>query len=135
MGGVVEFLQQLLRINLNLMNKLTNLKVLKSRILQLLEEVKARKIKTLDLKKKSSFTDYLIISEGTSSRHVNSIIGKISKELKKNVISIEGLPLADWALIDFGDVVLHVFKPEIREHYNLEKIWSDHSPNEKKSFG
>ena len=117
------------------MNKLTNPKVLKSRILQLLEEVKARKIKILDLKKNSSFTDYLIISEGTSSRHVNSIVGKISKELKKNVISIEGLPLADWALIDFGDVVLHVFKPEIREHYNLEKIWSDHSPNEKKSFG
>ena len=65
------------------MNKLTNPKVLKSRILQLLEEVKARKIKTLDLKEKSSFTDYLIISEGTSSRHVNSIVGKISKELKK----------------------------------------------------
>ena len=69
------------------MNKLTNPKVIKSRILQLLEEVKARKIKTLDLKKKSSFTDYLIISEGTSSRHVNSIVGKISKELREIYIN------------------------------------------------
>ena len=117
------------------MSKCTKPKLLKSRILQLLEEAKAKKIKILDLKTKSSFTDYLIISEGTSSRHVNSIVSKISKELRKNVISIEGLPLADWALVDFGDIVLHVFKPEIREHYNLEKIWSEHGPNEKKSFG
>ena len=79
-----------------------------------MKKLRQEKNKNPRFKRKSSFTDYLIISEGTSSRHVNSIVGKISKELKKNVISIEGLPLADWALIDFGDVVLHVFKPEIK---------------------
>ena len=114
------------------MNKLTEPEILKNKILQLLDEAKAKKIKIIDIKMKSSFADYLVISEGTSSRHVNSIVNKVSKELKKNVLSIEGIPNAEWALVDFGDVVLHVFKPEIREHYNLEKIWSELAPNEKK---
>ena len=50
-------------------------------------------------------------------------------------MSIEGIPQAEWALVDFGDVIVHVFKPEMREHYNLEKLWSDSAPNEQQKFG
>tara|TARA_X000000950_G_scaffold288022_1_gene402860 strand:- start:125 stop:475 length:351 start_codon:yes stop_codon:yes gene_type:complete len=104
------------------------------KILQVLKDIKALKIKVLDIIDRGSIADYLIITEGTSSRHVHSIVSNVNKKLKKKVISIEGLTQADWAIVDFGDIVLHVFKPEIREHYNLEKIWSSSAPNEKK-FG
>lgn len=117
------------------MNKETNQENLRNQILDLLDVLKAKEIKTLDITTKSSFADFLIICEGTSSRHVSSIVNKISRDLKKNVHSVEGLPVAEWALIDFGDIILHVFKPDVRKHYNLEKIWSELTPNEKKSFG
>tara|TARA_X000000950_G_C13639434_1_gene546952 strand:+ start:308 stop:640 length:333 start_codon:yes stop_codon:yes gene_type:complete len=100
-----------------------------------LEEAKANKIKRIDIKEKSSFADFIIICEGTSSRHVNSITNKVSKQLRNKVLSVEGLPQADWALIDFGNIIVHIFKPEIRNHYDLEKLWSESSPDEKKSFG
>ena len=104
-------------------------------IINKLEEIKAHKIKILDIKNRTSLADYMIITEGTSSRHVASIVNNISKDLKRNIISSEGIANSEWALIDFGDIILHVFKPEIRILYNLEKIWSDKAPDEKKQFG
>lgn len=104
------------------------------KILSVLKDLKALKIKVIDIIDRGSIADFIIITEGTSSRHVNSIVTNINKKLKNKIISIEGLTQADWAIVDFGDIVLHVFRPEIREHYNLEKIWSSSAPDAKK-FG
>ena len=117
------------------MSSTKNSNSLLEKIIYLLEESKAKDIRIINVRKKSSFADFLVITEGTSSRHVGSIVNKVSKGLKKKVLSIEGLPKAEWALIDFGDIVLHVFKPEVRHHYDLEKLWSDSIPQEKKSVG
>lgn len=105
------------------------------RIIEKLEDIKAKKIKVLEIKDRTSIADYMIITEGSSSRHVASIVNNISKEMKRNIISLEGITNSEWALIDFGDIILHVFKSEIRTLYNLEKIWSDKAPDEKKQFG
>ena len=104
------------------------------RIIKKLEDIKAKKIKVLDIKDRTSIADYMIITEGSSSRHVASIVNNISKEMKRNIISLEGITNSEWALIDFGDIILHVFKSEIRTLYNLEKIWSDKAPDEKKNL-
>ena len=104
------------------------------RIIEKLEDIKAKKIKVLDIKDRTSIADYMIITEGSSSRHVASIVNNISKEMKRNIISLEGITNSEWALIDFGDIILHVFKSEIRTLYNLEKIWSDKAPDEKKNL-
>ena len=104
------------------------------RIMDKLEDIKAKKIKVLDIKDRTSIADYMIITEGSSSRHVASIVNNISKEMKRNIISLEGITNSEWALIDFGDIILHVFKPEIRTLYNLEKIWSDKAPDEKNNL-
>lgn len=101
----------------------------------LLEDLKALNIKVIDIENRSSIADFMIVAEGTSSRHVSSIANNITKKFKKKILSIEGLPKADWALIDFGDIVLHIFRPEIRELYNLEKIWGSDAPLEKQKFG
>ena len=103
--------------------------------LLLLEDLKANKIKTLNVTDKTSLADYIIITEGTSSRHVNSIANNIVKKLKKKILSVEGLPQANWALIDLGDIIIHIFLPEIREFYNLEKIWGSDVPFENKKVG
>lgn len=80
----------------------------------------------IDLRGRSTIADYLIIATGTSQRHVNAMAGQIPRILKsrgcKN-ISIEGGQQCDWVLIDIGDVVVHLFRAEIREFYNLEKMW------------
>lgn len=104
------------------------------KIIEKLEDIKAKKIKVLDIKDRTSIADYMIITEGSSSRHVASIVNNISKEMKRNIISLEGITNSEWALIDFGDIILHVFKSEIRTLYNLEKIWSDKAPDEKKNL-
>ena len=78
----------------------------------------------------------MIVVSGTSSRHVNAIVNKIVKSHKKNIISTEGLKSTDWSIVDFGDIILNVFKPEAREHYSLEKIWKDNDlKDEKVGFG
>tara|TARA_B100000989_G_C19524786_1_gene466162 strand:- start:1382 stop:1735 length:354 start_codon:yes stop_codon:yes gene_type:complete len=117
------------------MKKFNDVSKLLENIINCLNEIKAINTKIIDLKNKSSISDFLIICDGTSSRHVNSIVLKLSKQLKKNIMSIEGIPQAEWALVDFGDIIVHVFKPEMREHYNLEKLWSDSAPSEKQKFG
>jgi len=92
-----------------------------------LEDDKAEDLLFIDLEGKSSLADYMIIASGRSGRHVASLADHISQEAKKltgRPASVEGMPNADWVLIDTGDVIVHLFRPEVREFYNLEKIWA-----------
>jgi len=92
-------------------------------------DTKAKALKILDLKKLVSFTDYFIVATGTSNRHVQAIADRVSlklkKELQKLPLTYEGYANGQWVLLDYGDVVLHVFLPEQREYYGLDKLWSD----------
>jgi ribosome-associated protein len=100
---------------------------LKDFIEHFLDSKKAQDIVTIDLHGKSSIADYLLIASGTSQRQVGSMAELLREELKKQGlknVNIEGLPQCDWVLVDAGDVVVHIFRPEIRTFYNLEKMWS-----------
>ena len=93
-----------------------------------LEDTKARDITVLDVRKISDFTDYMVIATSTSSRHVQSTADKVVDTLRAHgvrAVGVEGGKTGDWVLIDFGDVVVHVMREEIRDFYNLEKLWSD----------
>ena len=95
-------------------------------ILSRLDDMKAEETVTIDLRGKSAFSDYMIVTSGRANRHVGAIAENVLKSLKDNGIKnihIEGLPNCDWVLIDSGDVVVHVFRPEVREFYNLERLW------------
>lgn len=94
-------------------------------IIKLLDDKKAENIVTIDLKDKSSIADKLIIVSGSSTRQVGAIAEGIYRELKKIGVksSIEGIPQCDWVLVDAGDIIVHVFRPEVRAFYNLEKMW------------
>ena len=92
-----------------------------------LDDDKAEDIAVIDLKGKTEIADYLVIATGTSKRHVGSMADHIHRNLKnKGVkgIAIEGMPQCDWVLLDAGDVIVHLFRPEVRDFYNLEKIWT-----------
>ncbi len=91
-------------------------------------ELKAVDVKVLDLENISSFTDFFVICSGTSDRHVQSIADRILMDQKKNnniALGIEGHEKGEWILIDYGSVVVHVFHPEVREFYNIERLWGD----------
>jgi ribosome-associated protein len=97
-----------------------------------LEDDKAEDLLFIDLQGKSSLADFMIIASGRSGRHVAALADHISQEVKKltgRTPSVEGMPNADWVLIDTGDVIVHLFRPEVREFYNLEKIWASDSPH------
>ncbi len=114
----------------NSVNKLLN------KIICELEESKAQNITVIDIKNRSALGDYILVVSGTSSRHINSIANKIVKSNKKNILSTEGLKSTDWLIVDFGDIILNIFKPEVREHYSIEKIWKDNDlKDEKVNFG
>ena len=88
---------------------------------------KAEETVTIDLRGKSAFSDYMIVTTGRANRHVGAIAENVAKGLKENGIKsihVEGLPNCDWVLIDSGDVIVHVFRPEVREFYNLERLWT-----------
>jgi ribosome-associated protein len=96
-------------------------------ILSRLEDMKAEETVTIDLRGKSAFSDYMIVTTGRANRHVGAIAENVAKGLKENGIKsihVEGLPNCDWVLIDSGDVVVHVFRPAVREFYNLERMWT-----------
>ena len=96
-------------------------------VLQSLDDAKAEDIVTIDLHQKSTMADYMVIASGRSSRHVQSMAENIARELKHQhglAAAIEGKGTGDWALLDAGDVVVHMFRPEVRDHYRLEKLWS-----------
>ena len=96
-------------------------------IINELEDNKAINIVSIDVKEKTSITDYMVFATGTSNRHVNSLSRSIYENLKKNGFKnsvVEGDNSTGWIVIDTGDVIVHIFKKESREFYNLEKMWS-----------
>ena len=89
--------------------------------------MKAEDAVTIDLAGKSSIADCMVVASGRSNRHVASVAENVIKDLERAHVSrvrVEGLRQGDWVLIDAGDVIVHLFRPEIRAHYNLEKMWS-----------
>ena len=96
-------------------------------VLARLEDMKAEDSVTIDLTGKSSIGDFMVVTTGRSQRHVGAVAEHVVKDLKKAGVSgvhVEGLRQGDWVLIDAGDVIVHVFRPDVREFYNLEKMWS-----------
>jgi len=92
-----------------------------------LDENKAEDIVAIDLKGKCSFADNMVVASGRSQRHVGALATKLQEKLKDAGLShvvIEGMESCEWVLIDAGDVVVHIFRPETREFYNLEKMWA-----------
>jgi len=101
-------------------------KALLDAILASLEDDKAEEIVTIDLKGKSEMADFMVICSGRSSRQVSAMAEKLVDRLKQNfgvVSKVEGKDAGDWVLIDAGDVIVHVFRPEVRDFYQLEKMW------------
>ncbi|MEM9331030.1 MAG: ribosome silencing factor [Pseudomonadota bacterium] len=91
-----------------------------------LEGSKAEDLVTIDIKDKSALADYMVIASGRSNRHVSAIADHLLRELKNKgagSAKVEGLQSADWVLIDTGDIIVHLFRPEVREFYALEKMW------------
>ena len=96
-------------------------------ILSRLDDEKAQDIVFIDLRNKSTVADGLIIASGRSHRHVGAMADHLLRALKDAGLGrarVEGLPHCDWVLIDVGDVIVHLFRPEVRGYYNIEKIWS-----------
>ncbi len=101
-------------------------------ILGRLDDDKAEEIVLIDLRGKSPMADSMIVASGRSHRHVGALADHVMRALKEaghGKARVEGLPHCDWVLIDAGDVVVHLFRPEVRSFYNIEKIWSVDSPH------
>jgi ribosome-associated protein len=95
-------------------------------VLASLDEAKAEDTATIDIAGKSALGDYMVVASGRSNRHVAAIADRLVEDLKAaglGPVRIEGLPHCDWVLLDAGDVIVHVFRPEVREFYNIEKMW------------
>jgi len=107
---------------------------IKRNIEKVLDDNKAQNIVTIDLKNKTYIADYMIVASGTSSRHLQSLSEILVTELKKiglNNCNIEGRESNDWKLVDAIDIIVHIFHPEKRDFYDIEKMWSEEIPNEK----
>ena len=92
-----------------------------------LNKNKAEEITIINLKKKTSIADYMIICTGTSNRHIialSNYLNEYLKDLNLNMMNVEGKKNGDWIVVDIGDVIIHLFRSEVREYYNLEKMWS-----------
>ena len=96
-------------------------------VLQSLDDAKAEQIVAIDITGKSSLSDHMVVTSGRSNRHVSAVADQVVKALREHGFGkprVEGLPHADWVLVDCGDVIVHIFRPEVREFYNLEKMWA-----------
>jgi ribosome-associated protein len=103
-------------------------------VLETLDAQKAEDVVAIDLKGKTSIGDHMVIASGRSQRHVGAMADHLIKTLKDEGYGrarVEGLPQGDWVLIDAGDVIVHLFRPEVRDFYNLEKMWSADRPMER----
>jgi len=103
-------------------------------VLDTLDGAKAEDIVVVDLKGKTSIGDHMVIASGRSQRHVGAVADQLVKKLKVEGYGrarVEGMPQGDWVLIDAGDVIVHLFRPEVRDFYNLEKMWSADRPMER----
>ncbi|WP_281377822.1 ribosome silencing factor [Sphingobium subterraneum] len=95
-------------------------------VLQSLDDDQAQEMVTIPLEGKSSIADHMVIASGRSSRQVATMAQKLAERIKREtgrIARIEGLPVADWVLVDAGDVIVHLFRPEVRSFYNLERMW------------
>jgi ribosome-associated protein len=95
-------------------------------ILDTLDDAKAEETVSVDIAGKSSLADHMIVTSGRSQRHVGAVADQVITALRENGYGkprVEGLPHCDWVLVDAGDVILHIFRPEVREFYNIEKMW------------
>ncbi len=102
-------------------------------VLESLDDAKAENTISIDMEGKSPMSDHMVVTSGRSHRHVGAVAEQLSKALKKGGYDkprIEGLPNCDWVLIDAGDVIIHIFRPEVRDFYNLEKFWLTELPSE-----
>ncbi|MCD7061446.1 ribosome silencing factor [Pelagibacterium xiamenense] len=100
---------------------------LRDLVLSTLEDAKAEDTIAIDITGKSSLSDHMVVTSGRSARHVSAIADQLVKALKDAGYEkprIEGLPAADWVLVDASDVIVHIFRPEVREFYNIEKMWA-----------
>jgi ribosome-associated protein len=98
-----------------------------------LDDMQGEEIIEIDLRGKTALADTMVIVSGRSNRHVGSIADRVAQFMKEDQLAaprVEGLPHCDWVLIDAGDVIVHVFRPEVRQFYNLEKMWSADRPDE-----
>jgi ribosome-associated protein len=96
-------------------------------ILHSLEDAKAKQTVAIDITGKSSLSDHMVVTSGRSNRHVSAVADQVVKALREAGFGkprVEGLPHADWVLVDGGDVIVHIFRPEVREFYNIEKMWA-----------
>jgi ribosome-associated protein len=96
-------------------------------VLERLDEMKAEDIVNIDLTGKTSIADQMVVATGRSSRHVGAVADDVVEHLKKSGVKgvrVEGQPHCDWVLIDAGDVIVHVFRPEVRDFYAIEKMWA-----------
>ncbi len=102
-------------------------------ILAQLDDAKAEQVVTIALDEKTAIADTMVVATGRSNRHVGAIADQLVEKLKetgRRELRIEGMPQCDWVLVDAGDVIVHIFRPEVRSFYNLEKLWSAHAPDE-----
>ena len=123
---------------------MTNAKMQSEELVKLaisaLEEIKAQDITTIDVRGKTSITDFMLIASGTSSRHVKSLVDNVLEKVKEQgvrPIGTEGMDTGEWALLDLGDIVVHVMLPTARQFYDLERLWqgaelsrAQHSPEQ-----
>ena len=111
-----------------------NISDLKKVVIKTLDINKAQEIVSIDLKDKSSMADYMIVASGTSSRHIQALSEQVLEKLKDNGIKnskIEGKESNEWKLVDGIDIIVHIFHPEKRKFYELEKMWAELIPKEK----
>jgi ribosome-associated protein len=109
---------------------------LQQTVINAMEDLKAEKIRHINLQGVSGFTDRMIFASGNSSRHVKSIAQAVVEKMKQlniPVIGVEGEDVGDWVLVDLGEIVLHVMLPATREFYDIERLWSDQAGREVKS--
>ena len=114
--------------------KIKEINQLKKQVEKLLSDNKALEIKSIDLKNKTSIADFMIIASGTSSRHIQSLAESVLEKLKESGIGncrLEGRESNDWKLIDANDIIIHIFHPEKRKFYDLERMWSELIPKER----
>ena len=105
-------------------------------VLARLEDMKAEDSVVIDLTGKSSIGDYMVVTNGRSQRHVSAVADHLVKDIEKSGgprVRVEGMRQGDWVLIDAGDIIVHVFRPEIRAFYNLEKMWAAASRDARRS--
>jgi len=108
-------------------NKSVTTATLRKSVIDALEELKAKDVREIDVRGKTSIADLLVIASGTSARHVKSIADEVSKFAKKAGVmplGVEGEQEGEWVLVDLGDVIVHVMLPRIREFYGLERLWT-----------